>query len=59
MGCVPVSEVPFLKEGEHYIKEASLSREDWERISANGHKWWKENCSCDGSFQLVEKLATK
>lgn len=60
MGCIPVCEVPFLKEGEHYIRaEASLSREEWERISANGHRWWKENCSCDGSFQLVQKLATK
>ena len=59
MGCIPVSEVPFLKEGEHYTKADTLSRDDWERISANGHRWWKENCSCDGSFQLVQKLATK
>jgi hypothetical protein len=60
MGCVPVMEnAPSLanplEEGKHYIKD-TLSRDEWERISANCHEWWKANCSCEASFQLTRDI---
>jgi hypothetical protein len=63
MSCIPLmsNSMAFseaLKEGEHYLTESkdTFSREDWERMSSNGHAWWKRICSCEGSFELTQKL---
>jgi hypothetical protein len=52
-------------EGVHYIRvktpeeaaaAASMSDADWQKMSEACRAWWKENCSCEGSFQLTKKL---
>lgn len=53
-------------EGVHYIRVnkpedidriiLTQTQEEWERISIACQKWWKENCSCEGSFLLTKKL---
>jgi hypothetical protein len=72
MGCVPVVAadvdmdsyaVPLIA-GTHYIrvnspedvKDAIESVSDWEKMSAAGKAWWKDNASCAGSFALTQKL---
>jgi hypothetical protein len=55
-------------EGVHYLrvsgpeearaKVAAMKEEDWLRMSMAGRAWWKENCSCEGSFALTKKLIT-
>ena len=52
-------------EGVHYIRAEdptsaraaalAMSQEAWSAMSAAGHTWWKENASCEGSFNLTKK----
>ncbi len=52
-------------EGVHYIRVTSpeearkvaltMSKETWKEMSVAAHKWWKRNCSCEGSFNLTVK----
>ena len=55
-------------EGVHYIRVktpeeaaavASMSDADWQKMSEACRAWWKENCSCEGSFQLTKKLISQ
>jgi len=55
-------------EGKHYIRlgnsrdipgvVASVSKESWEEMSAACRTWWRENASCQGSFELTRRLVT-
>lgn len=55
-------------EGKHYIRlknsrdipgvVASVSKESWEEMSAACRVWWRENASCQGSFELTQRLAS-
>lgn len=55
-------------EGKHYIRlknsreipavVASVSKESWEEMSAACRAWWAENASCQGSFELTQRLAS-
>lgn len=57
MGCVPIMDTSdILIEGEHYVKEDTLSREEWERISKNCHHAWKTRYSCEGSFCVTKEI---
>ncbi len=50
-------------EGVHYLRAATpeqvrtlvetTSDETWERMSAAGHMWWRENASAEGLFRLT------
>ena len=52
--------------GVHYIRVSNpeeaariteeMGEEAWAAMSAAGIAWWKENCSCEGSFALTKKL---
>jgi len=52
-------------EGVHYIRAEdpkaaraaalAMSKEAWSAMSAAGYQWWKENASCEGSFNLTKK----
>jgi hypothetical protein len=52
-------------EGIHYIrvnspddigKAESMGEDQWIRMSAACRKWWSENASCAGSFELTKRL---
>ena len=55
-------------EGVHYIRVSSPSEATsamaamdeaaWEKMSAAGKKWWKDNCSCSASFALTARLVS-
>jgi len=52
----PVEGVHFLRaatseELNHLVK--TISRSTWERMSAAGRLWWKENASAEGLFRLT------
>jgi hypothetical protein len=34
----------------------TMTKEEWQRMSNACRVWWKENCSCEGSFVLTKKL---
>jgi hypothetical protein len=59
MGCVPILQNTSLPEDTYLTEERDLSREDWERISEKGHRWWKDHWSCDGSFNHIKKLISE
>lgn len=54
------------QEGVHYIRvknpeealevSRNMSEERWNDMSIACKKWWKENCSVEGSFELTRKL---
>jgi hypothetical protein len=53
-------------EGIHYLrvtepeqvreKVKTISEEDWTRMSAACRKWWADNASCKGMFELTKRL---
>lgn len=55
-----------LIQGVHYIRVSSpqhaldvvntMTNEKWHRISEAGKRWWKENCSVDGSWKTTKHI---
>jgi hypothetical protein len=55
-----------LEENKHYItasnpeevkeKINNITKENWEEMSNNGIKWYEENCSIEGSFNITNKI---
>ena len=55
-----------LEENKHYITAANpeevkekinnITKENWEEMSNNGIKWYEENCSIEGSFNITNKI---
>ena len=53
-------------EGVHYIRVTSpeearkvaltMSETTWKEMSIAAHKWWKRNCSCEGSFNKTSSF---
>jgi hypothetical protein len=54
------------KEGTHYLRAstpeearnitAGMNETTWSRMSVAAKAWWKDNCSCEGSFKLTKEL---
>ena len=55
----PVAGVHYLRAGtpeEALDLIEAMDEATWTKMSLAGRAWWKENCSCEGSFKLTQKL---
>ena len=58
----PVEGTHFIRvDGPNGLREklASITEEDWNRMSRACREWWKENASCDGMFALTKQLVSR
>ena len=39
-----------------FKKINNITKENWEEMSNNGIKWYEENCSIEGSFNITNKI---